>query len=232
MSAVTFDFGQTLASLDTLLTAARLAERGLSFDHQRLEAALPAAWGAYNDAIKSGYGGHPWKIFMRALLDGAAPEGAADEALASAVEFLWTEQPRKNLWRRPIPGMIELVTELCDAGVPVGILSNSEGRLAELVEELGWSSLFAVIADSGKLGLEKPGREIFAWTAEKLGVPMESVVHVGDSYAADIEGALGAGESAVWFGGDSDKPLPPRVRVAKDAAEVRAALVALGVVWT
>jgi putative hydrolase of the HAD superfamily len=226
--AVSFDFGQTLADLDTAMLSRRLAERGIDAAAERLEAAVPAAWQAYNDAVHGGLGGHPWKILMGRLLSGA---GVAPEAAQGAVDWLWTEQPRRNLWRRPIPGMIELVTDLGRAGVPVAVLSNSEGRLAELTEELGWRSLFAAIADSGKLGVEKPARAIFAWTAAALGVPPERVVHVGDSLAADVEGALAAGMLAVWFRGDAARAasLGERAAAAADAAEVRAALRRFGI---
>ncbi|HVK63212.1 MAG TPA: HAD family hydrolase [Polyangium sp.] len=229
MHAVTFDFGQTLAALDADLTVSRLAERSLTFDPQRIEAALPDAWRVYDDAIQRGLGGHPWKVFMRALLQRAASSPLDEEALTGAVDFLWSEQPRKNLWRRPIPGMLELAEDLSDAGVPVGIISNSEGRLAELVAELGWDDRFLVIADSGRLGMDKPDRAIFSWTAERLGRPLDRVVHVGDSLAADVQGALDAGMRAVWFRGDAKRPLGERARVAKDASEVRRALVEFGV---
>jgi len=225
--AVSFDFGQTLATLDTDLLALRLTERGLSGEPARFEAALSGAWRAYNEAILQGYGGHPWKIFMRALLLGAGVE-ASPEALTDTVDFLWNEQPKRNLWRRSIAGMLEVVADLRAARVPVGILSNSEGRLAELVDELGWFDPPLIIADSGKLGMEKPGREIFAWLADRLGAPLARVVHVGDSFAADVQGALAAGMGAIWFGGDPAQDLGPRARVARDAAEVREALAAFG----
>ncbi|MRG96964.1 HAD family hydrolase [Polyangium spumosum] len=229
MHAVTFDFGQTLVALDTDLTAARLAERSLPFDPQRIEVALPEAWRAYDDAIHRGLGGHPWKVFMRALLEQAAPSPLGEEALADAVDFLWSEQPRKNLWRRPIPGMLELADDLNDAGVPVGIVSNSEGRLAELVAELGWDDRFLVIADSGRLGMDKPDPAIFAWTAARLGKSLDRIVHIGDSLAADVEGALAAGMRAVWFGGDPKRALGEKARVARDASELRRVLADLGV---
>jgi putative hydrolase of the HAD superfamily len=225
--AVSFDFGQTLALLDAELLTRRLAERGLSTEPARIEAAQPEAWRAYNEAIQQGYGGHPWKILMRAMLLGAGIS-ASSEALGDAVDFLWDEQPKKNLWRSPVPGMLEVVADLRRANVPVGILSNSEGKLAELVDELGWFDPPLIIADSGKLGMEKPGREIFAWLAERLGTPLERVVHIGDAFAADVEGALGAGMLAIWFGGDPARDLGPRARVARDAAEVREALAAFG----
>jgi putative hydrolase of the HAD superfamily len=221
--AVTFDFGQTLADLDVEMLARRLAEKDTAVALEALERAVGPAWVAYNEAVLRGLGGHPWKILMRRLLsDAAAPEAAIEEL----VDWLWSEQPHKNLWRRPVPGMIDLVKELNRAGVPVGVVSNSEGRLAELATELGWMDHFKVLADSGKLGVEKPGRAIFDWAAERLGVAVERIVHVGDSYAADVEGALGAGLRAIWFRGEPGRVTDHRLAVCADAAEVRAALVA------
>ena len=52
--------------------------------------------------------------------------------------------------------MIELVRRLNQRGTPVGIISNSEGHLAELVDELGWANDFRVVVDSGRLGIDKP----------------------------------------------------------------------------
>ncbi|XXY44115.1 HAD family hydrolase [Sorangium sp. So ce269] len=229
-TAVSFDFGQTLVELDTGLLSARLAERGIAASREQLDGGVAEGWRAYNEAIQRGFGGHPWKIMMRRLLEAG---GVAAEAVDAAVDWLWTEQPRKNLWRRPIPGMIDVVVELRQAGVPLAVLSNSEGRLDELVDELGWSAYFVAVADSGRLGFEKPGREIFAWTAERLGAPLAAVVHVGDSLAADVDGALAAGMRAIWFKGDAQKaalmPHAERVAVCDDADGLRRALRASGV---
>lgn len=229
--AVTFDFGQTLAELDTAMLARRLAERGTTADAGALDRALTGAWTAYNRAILEGRGGHPWKLLMTTLLTGA---GVAEGVCPPLVDWLWDEQPRANLWRRPIPGMIEVAIELGRAGVPVAVVSNSEGKLAELADELGWRAHFEVVADSGRLGFEKPGREIFAWTAEKLGVPLDAIVHVGDAWAADFEGALGAGMRAILFRGQAFVPSPnphrdnPRAAFCTEAHEVRDVLARWG----
>jgi putative hydrolase of the HAD superfamily len=225
--AVTFDFGQTLAELDTGMLARRLAERDLTVTSAALDGAVPAAWAAYDRAVLAGLGGHPWKILMDALLAGA---GVAAARRPGVVDWLWTEQPARNLWRRPIPGMIDVARALVARGVPVGIVSNSEGRLAELAAELGWASDFACIADSGRLGVEKPERAIFDWAAQALGVAVDAIVHVGDSWAADVLGALGAGARAVWFSpGGAAAPQAPaaaaeRLRIARSPAGLAAAL--------
>jgi putative hydrolase of the HAD superfamily len=221
--AVTFDFGQTLADLDTAFLSRRLAERGLSVAPEALQASEPLAWRAYNAGILAGEGGHPWATLMRELLRQA---GAPHEPIADVVEWLWSEQPARNLWRRPVPGMIELVRRL---DLPVGIISNSEGRVRALAEELGWGQDFAAVADSGALGVTKPDPRIFEWTAAQLGVAPAEIVHVGDSWPADVLGARGAGFSAIWFRGDAGVKDGGRIRAAADAAQVEAALGAFGV---
>lgn len=229
--AVTFDFGQTLCDLDTGMLSRRLAERGLDVAADRLEASVPEAWSAYDAAIHAGHGGHPWKFLMTRLLTLAGAPAEPALVLRECVDWLWTEQPSKNLWRRPIAGMIDVVRALRGAGVPVGIVSNSEGKLAELAAEIGWEAEFLFVADSGKLGIEKPDPAIFLWAAERLPAPAAQVVHVGDSWAADVEGALRAGMRAIWFqpNGQATREMPPEVRRAADAAGVRAALRAWGI---
>jgi putative hydrolase of the HAD superfamily len=227
--AVTFDFGQTLCELDTVLLSRRLAERGVEAAPERLQQGLDDGWRAYDAAIAAGQGGHPWKTFMRRTLESAGAKAAERSAvgwLDDAVDWLWTEQPRQNLWRRPIAGMIEVCRDLRAAGVPVGLLSNSEGRLAELVAEIGWADDLVVIADSGRQGIEKPDPAIFAWTAARLGATVADIVHVGDSWGADVEGARRAGMRAIWFRGRDGRAVPEGVVRAGGPAEVRAALAA------
>jgi putative hydrolase of the HAD superfamily len=225
--AVSFDFGQTLAELDTGMLSRRLAERGVAVAERALDAHVVEAWGAYARAIRQGEGGHPWKPLMRHLL---ARAGAPEARVEERVDWLWAEQPARNIWRRPIPGMIELCRDLVAAGVPIGVTSNSEGRLEELAAELGWRELLGPIADSGRFGHPKPDPRIFRHTAERLGIPIEAIVHVGDAWEADVEGALGAGMAAVWFDPLRTGPraLPARTWGAHDAPGLRLVLRDLG----
>jgi putative hydrolase of the HAD superfamily len=227
---VTFDFGQTLAEIDTELLRRRLAERALETDVRSLDEAVPTAWRRYDEEIARGVGGHPWKLLMRTLLETAHVDGDIE----GAVDWLWEQQLTVNLWRRPIDGVIDVVDALRRTGVTVGVISNSEGKLAELADELGWGERFAVISDSGLLGVEKPDRRIFEITAGALSVALEHIIHIGDSWQADVLGALDAGCRAIWFGGAAGAPQPPsfesdRVQIAWNAGELRAALAAWGV---
>jgi putative hydrolase of the HAD superfamily len=164
---------------------------------------------------------------MRTLLEAAHVD---PERASVAAEALLLEQPTRNLWRRPIVPMIALCRDLVSAGVPVGVISNSEGHLTTLLDQMGLLDLFRVVADSGRVGFEKPDRRIFDWFAERLGVPLGRIVHVGDSPSADVDGAIAAGMEAIWFDPGVRRAIPPHAlaRRATSADEVRSALRALG----
>jgi len=135
-----------------------------------------------------------------------------------------------NLWRKPIPAMVDVVRDLRARGVALAALSNSEGHLAELLVEIGLAPLFDAIIDSGRVGIAKPDPRIFTLTLEALGVTPTVIVHVGDSWAADVEGALAAGWNAIWYRSRPSKGTgDPRVPIATNAAETRAALSSFGV---
>jgi HAD superfamily hydrolase (TIGR01549 family) len=216
---VTFDAGQTLIDLDLDFLAHRLAGRGVTVARAALAEAAPAAWRRYDELIDPA-GGHPWRALMATLLEGA---GVAARDIAGLVDWLWDEQPRANLWRAEIPGMVGLARELGARGAQVAVLSNSEGRLAELLAEIGIADAFAAIVDSGRVGIEKPDRRIFEHTLATLGATGPAI-HIGDSWPADIAGALGAGWRAIWFGRRAVEVDDPRVAIARDVADVRAVL--------
>ncbi len=230
--AVTFDFGQTLAELDHEFLAQRARDFGAELDPAAARAATVTAWNAYGAAKAHGHA-RAWQAMMLEVLRGAGvrpSSGVASAGFAEAVaQSLWAAQPLKNLWRKPIPGMFELVRELRSKGIPVGIVSNSEGRLAELVEELHKTALFRVIVDSGRLGIDKPDRRIFEYAAQQLGVPLTDIVHVGDAWEADVIGARDAGAQAIWFSPTDDRALPLGVVACRDASETRHALRDFGI---
>ncbi|MFO0553121.1 MAG: HAD-IA family hydrolase [Polyangiaceae bacterium] len=231
--AVSFDFGQTLVELDELLLTAKLRRMGVTVEPDRIVRALDAAFAAYDRGFAAPSphrpGEHAWKQFMQVLLTTAGATPSRD--LSTAIDALFADQPRANLWQKPIAGMIELMLELRAHGVPVGVLSNSEGRLVELARQLGWEKHFDTIVDSGVEGVEKPAPEIFHRTAGRLGVATSELVHVGDSLSADVRGALSVGARAIWFSPEARATTaletPQAIRTSTPAG-VRAALVSWG----
>ena len=212
---VTFDAGETLVELDLDFLAVRLGSHGVSFDTRDLRARLPEAW-RHHDAL--GDVGHEarWRGLMATLL------GVADDA--EVVTWLWREQPRANLWRKPIAGVVAIAGELAARGDRIGVISNSEGTIAELLASVGISC--GEVIDSGVVGVAKPDPRIFALALARLGGGSpDDAIHVGDAWAADVEGALAAGWRAVWYGPRADPSRTrDRVAVARDPDELRAVL--------
>jgi HAD superfamily hydrolase (TIGR01509 family) len=219
---VTFDAGQTLVELDLDFLARRVALRGVVVEPAALRVAEPAAWQRYDALVDAGELDHPalWRDLMAHLLAAAGATGD----IAGAAVWLYDQQPVMNLFRKPVAGMALLARELSTQGVRVAVLSNSEGGLAELLAEVGIADAFELVVDSTRVGMAKPDPRIFRYVVDELGAADADCVHVGDSWAADVLGALGAGWHAIWFGRSAHDVADPRVRAAHDAAGVRAAL--------
>jgi HAD superfamily hydrolase (TIGR01549 family) len=227
MKAVSFDFGQTLAELDYEFLRKRVAERGADFDIEGARASAERAWQLYGERKADGHA-LAWGAMMQAQLEGGGLSSASARKIA---DWLWSEQPQKNLWRRPIAGMIELSRELSRSGARIAVISNSEGYLAQLIDELGWNDAFDTVVDSGRVGIDKPDPRIFRLACQQLGVEPEQLIHVGDSWEADVAGALGASASAVWFDARyASRTLPERVYGADGPDTLREVLARLGLV--
>ena len=226
-SVISFDLGQTLVELDEQLLADQAKRSGYVLEPSLARSEQDASWQAYNAAKAKGLVGFDaWSAFMRDLLTrvdlrlvaGRVP--VSDEEREIFVRFLWSEQPNRNLWRRPIPGMLELVERLSARGTKMGVLTNSEGRAKELVDTVGFGKYMSAVVDSGVEGIEKPDARIFARMAESLACRASDVVHVGDSFEADVLGALGAGMTPIWFLREPTTTLPPGVAWCRNVGEL------------
>ena len=101
----------------------------------------------------------------------------------------------------PRPGVIDFVTSLKSAGIPVGIVSNAihQPFLEWAVEAAGMHDLFTSILTSARSGYYKSRPEIYLQAAQELGVKPEAVIHIGDSPRFDVAGAAAAGLRTVWL---------------------------------
>lgn len=90
---------------------------------------------------------------------------------------------------------IPTLQHLRDAGFKLAIVSNWDTPLDPLTQRLGIAEYFDVIVAShdARVSSEKPDPHIFNYALEAVGVSAEEVVHVGDTYEADIIGAQGVG---------------------------------------
>ena len=67
------------------------------------------------------------------------------------------------------------------------------------VHRVGLQHLLTLNLRACDVGTVKPHPEMFLAICERLGLPPEKVLYVGDDPIADVNGALNAGLSAVWL---------------------------------
>lgn len=99
----------------------------------------------------------------------------------------------------PVKGAAKLVNELAPR-FPLGIISNGSPEVQyQKLERLGLKHLFRCIILSEEIGIRKPDPRIFAGAVAQLGGIAVQCLHVGDSYDADVVGAIAAGLKSCWF---------------------------------
>jgi putative hydrolase of the HAD superfamily len=193
LRAVLFDAGNTLVFLDY----ARLAEAvgaavGLPLTGEALARHGPAASRAME--LASGNDRERATAYLEALflLSGVPPE-----SLNQVRECLARMHSERHLWSLVADRSAESLSRLRQAGLKLGVVSNSDGRVEQALEAAGLREYFDVVVDSALVGVEKPDPRIFHAALEALGVAPEEALYVGDLYEVDILGARAAGLEAV-----------------------------------
>lgn len=143
------------------------------------------------------YMGEYWTEY---LLSYARSVGVDEEMMEEAAEHLRNEYVTGGLWSRVVEGSQEGLRKLVETGVPVGIVSNSDGTVEARLEEMGILQVgpgpgveVRCLVDSGNVGVEKPDPRIFDHAFEMLDMPAEGIWYVGDTPAFDVAGAQRAG---------------------------------------
>lgn len=81
--------------------------------------------------------------------------------------------------------------------VPICVVSNIDNSFIwEAIAQLDFP--FAHVVTSEDARAYKPRSEIFEEALRRVGCAPEEVVHIGDSYSADVMGARGCGIDAIW----------------------------------
>ena len=59
---------------------------------------------------------------------------------------------------------------------------------------------------SCRIGFAKPDPETFRFVARQHDIPMDALLHIGDDWACDVEGALAVGARAIWISNGRSQP--------------------------
>lgn len=90
-----------------------------------------------------------------------------------------------------------VLRRLEDAGFRLGLISNFEGWLQNVLVEQELGESFEVSVISGLEGVEKPDVRIYELAIARAGVEPQRAVHIGDSIAMDVRPAREVGMNVV-----------------------------------
>jgi putative hydrolase of the HAD superfamily len=198
---VLLDAGGVIVLPDRELLAGALSHVGIGID----PGAVPRA---HYRAVRT-LDARPGTCYSAALFPqlGIIP-GQMAEALAAWDRLADRSRSGEIIWSEPTPGALETIAALRRRGLPVVIVTNSDGHAAENLRDCGIADDVAVI-DSEVVGAAKPEVRIFeaalARAGEELaalgraGARATDVVHVGDTLSADVAGARAAGITPIHF---------------------------------
>jgi putative hydrolase of the HAD superfamily len=135
-----------------------------------------------------------WGRVVKRTFEQAGCAAPPPAAVAAGIEAF----SRGAAWR-PCAGAVATLKELRARGLKLALVSNYDGRLHRVVEELGLRRFFDAVLVSSEVGWAKPSPWIYAAALAALGVAAGEALMVGDRPQEDVAGAQAAGLQALLY---------------------------------
>ncbi|GAB5589809.1 hypothetical protein Unana1_04709 [Umbelopsis nana] len=139
-----------------------------------------------------------WQDVVRSTFIGAgASERDLDEKFPVLFDTIWTRFTSADGYE-VFSDVFSTLKELKSRNITLGVVSNSDERVAQVLESLKLDSYFDFVLTSSMARCEKPAREIFD-QALQLGskgstaIQASQALHIGDDVKRDYFGARNAG---------------------------------------
>jgi putative hydrolase of the HAD superfamily len=125
-----------------------------------------------------------------------------------------------SAWRL-LPGALELLDALAEAGLPVGAVTNASrslqtGKLARV----GLTDRLPLLACVDDVDRGKPDPAMWHRACDLLGLPPARVAYLGDELDVDARGARDAGLLGIWFDRHGSGHVPGDVPVVRALGEL------------
>jgi putative hydrolase of the HAD superfamily len=201
LRVVTFDAAGTLIRLVrppgvVYAEVARLF--GLSLDPERVQEAFRAAWRSFAPPAES-TGPLPdddrdwWRELVFRTMNTA---GYRIDPFDDYFKIVYQAFARPGAWEL-WPDVPLIMTELTRLRIRVGVISNFDRRLYDVLSQLGVQEVFEHVIISSEIGVRKPAARIFKEAARRFNVEVNEMLHVGDELNSDFLGARAAGLDAL-----------------------------------
>lgn len=220
--AVLFDAGNTLVFVDGGRVHTLLEEFGAEVEHaefEELERDARLVLSRRMGVEATGDDAQVWRDYFMTLI---AQSGVPTERMSEAGEAIRRSHEARHMWTFVEDGTHDALAAVRARGYRTAVVSNADGRVEALLADRGLTEHLEFVLDSEVVGIQKPDRRIFDLAVERLDMPAERVLHVGDLYAVDVLGARAAGLDALLldpfdvFAGLEDVPRIPHVTELPD----------------
>ncbi|NWU63767.1 HDHD3 protein, partial [Pterocles burchelli] len=134
-----------------------------------------------------------------------------DGVLALIAENLYRDFCSAQNWE-VLPGASETLRRCCQRGFHMGVVSNFDNRLENILRQCDLRHHFEFVLTSEEAGFAKPDGRIFKKALQRVGVSPEQAAHVGDDYTRDYRAARAVGMHSFLLraGGHGEGPeVPP-----------------------
>jgi len=96
-----------------------------------------------------------------------------------------------------LPDVLESLQRLRRCGLELAVVANFDLTVHERLDQLGVGPLLSAVVTPADAETAKPDPRIFELALERLGIPSERALHIGDG-PTDEEGATAAGMKFAW----------------------------------
>jgi len=227
VSAILLDAGGVLVFPSEEVVLPPLAAAGVPLGIANLERAHYHAM-MVQDLAAPPAPGTWWREYLVSFIAACGVPKARSRALAAEIAAVATD----HSWANVGSGAVSGLRALAALGLPMGVVSNSDGTVQAELRRLGVCYApeadgaqdgipVGVVVDSAVVGVAKPDPAIFGIALDALGVPASgTVLHVGDSLRYDVAGALAAGLEPVHLDPHGFCPAPDGHRHVRTLAEL------------
>jgi putative hydrolase of the HAD superfamily len=172
-------------------------EIGLDLDAHQLERAFHVAWKQMPrrpaiDGPRENDDKGSWRELVGRVFDQVAPS-LSELDRDNFFEIAYEHFAEAGVWKL-YPEVLDVLKQLRER-FQLGVISNFDGRLRLILQNLGISKYFANIFISSELGADKPDPEIFRRALKLMHLNAKEVLHVGDDPERDWKAAKEAGLS-------------------------------------
>ncbi|NWV08266.1 HDHD3 protein, partial [Ptilonorhynchus violaceus] len=115
-----------------------------------------------------------------------------DAALTALAEKLYRDFCFPHNWE-VLPGAGETLSRCRQLGLRMGVVSNFDSRLENILSQCNLRHHFEFVLTSEAAGVAKPDRRIFEQALRLGGARPEQAAHVGDDYSRDYRAARAVG---------------------------------------